>query len=41
MMGRDGRNWKIYNEQLVQRGELLLNFDFVEKWGIYPRLFIS
>ncbi|MBU2565920.1 MAG: IS5 family transposase [Candidatus Thermoplasmatota archaeon] len=35
MTGRDGRNWKIYNEQLVQRGELLLDFDFVEKWDTY------
>jgi hypothetical protein len=35
MTDRDGRNWKIYNEQLVQRGELLLDFDFVENWDTY------
>ena len=26
------RDWKSYNEQLVRRGELLLGFDFLDKW---------
>lgn len=28
----DRRNWSVYNEQLVKRGEYLLDFDFVNKW---------
>lgn len=28
----DRRNWKKYNEQLVLRGEFLLNLNFVENW---------
>ena len=26
------RDWKSYNERLVKRGELLLGFDFLDKW---------
>jgi hypothetical protein len=29
---KDGRNWKEYNEQLVVRGEFLLDLDFSERW---------
>ena len=28
----DRRDWKKYNEQLVKRGEFLLDLDFIEKW---------
>ena len=28
----DRRSWSMYNEQLVKRGEFLLDLDFVEKW---------
>jgi len=28
------RNWKEYNEQLVRRGEVLLDFDFLRGWGV-------
>ena len=28
----DRRDWKIYNEQLVKRGEFLLDLNFVENW---------
>jgi len=28
------RNWKEYNEQLVRRGEALLDFDFLRGWGV-------
>lgn len=28
----DRRNWPIYNEQLVKRGEYLLDLDFVKRW---------
>ncbi len=28
------RNWKEYNEQLVRRGEALLDFDFLNGWGV-------
>lgn len=28
----DRRNWSVYNEQLVKRGEYLLDLDFVSKW---------
>ena len=28
----DTRNWRVYNEQLVKRGEYLLALDFVENW---------
>ncbi|MCX6821909.1 MAG: IS5 family transposase [Candidatus Aenigmarchaeota archaeon] len=28
------RNWKEYNEQLVRRGEALLDFDFLKGWGV-------
>jgi hypothetical protein len=27
------RNWKNYNESLVKRGEILLDFDVIDKWG--------
>lgn len=30
----DRRNWPIQNEQLVKRGEYLLDFDFVERWNV-------
>jgi hypothetical protein len=29
----DKRNWKEYNESLVRRGEVLLDFDLLEEWG--------
>ena len=29
----DKRNWPVYNEQLVKRGEYLLDFDWVESWN--------
>jgi hypothetical protein len=28
----DNRDWRIYNEQLIKRGEFLLALDFVENW---------
>ena len=28
------RNWKKYNESLVRRGEILLNFDVIDNWHI-------
>ena len=28
----DTRDWPVYNEQLVKRGEYLLDFDWVESW---------
>jgi len=31
------RNWKEYNEQLVRRGEALLDFDFIKGWGVELR----
>lgn len=31
-MPKSKRDWKRYNEQLVRRGELLLELDFVKKW---------
>jgi len=32
MPKRVKRDWKTYNDQLVKRGELLLDLDFVENW---------
>ena len=29
---RDKRDWKKYNEQLVVRGEFLLDLDFADRW---------
>ena len=29
----DRRDWEAYNNQLVKRGEFLLDLDFVENWG--------
>ncbi len=29
----DNRNWKEYNESLVRRGEILLDFDLLDEWG--------
>ncbi len=29
----DNRDWPLYNEQLVKRGEYLLALDFVERWN--------
>jgi hypothetical protein len=29
----DNRNWKEYNESLVRRGEVLLDFDLLDEWG--------
>ena len=31
--GKDNRNWKQYNEQLVVRGEFYLDFRFVRNWN--------
>lgn len=31
-MHKDKRNWKIENEKYVKRGEIALDFDFVDKW---------
>jgi len=28
----DRRNWKEYNESLVRRGEVLLDFDVMDEW---------
>ena len=28
------RNWKEYNDQLVRRGEALMDFDFLKGWGV-------
>ncbi|MGE5634844.1 MAG: IS5/IS1182 family transposase, partial [Deltaproteobacteria bacterium] len=28
------RNWKKYNESLVKRGEVLLDFDVIDNWHI-------
>ncbi|MCL4344225.1 MAG: hypothetical protein JRN26_01305 [Nitrososphaerota archaeon] len=28
----DKRNWAEYNESLVRRGEVLLDFDLLDKW---------
>jgi len=33
MAKKQKRDWKTYNDQLVKRGELLINLDFVENWG--------
>ncbi|HIC94823.1 MAG TPA: IS5 family transposase [Anaerolineae bacterium] len=30
---KDKRDWKEYNERLVKRGEMYLNFDFLESWA--------
>ena len=30
----DGRNWKEYNESLVRRGEILLDFDLLDEWSV-------
>ena len=27
------RNWKNYNESLVRRGEILLDFDIIDNWN--------
>ena len=32
MMGTDKRNWVRYNENLVQRGEILLRVDLLKNW---------
>jgi hypothetical protein len=32
MQKKQKRDWKNYNDQLVKRGELLIDFDFVENW---------
>lgn len=32
MRKKQKRDWKKYNDQLVKRGELLIDLDFVEKW---------
>jgi hypothetical protein len=32
-MERVRRNWKGYNEQLVRRGEILLDLDFLRSWN--------
>jgi hypothetical protein len=28
----DRRNWREYNESLVRRGEILVDFDLVDEW---------
>ena len=28
------KNWKEYNDQLVRRGEALMDFDFLRGWGV-------
>ena len=28
------RNWKKYNESLVKRGEILLDFDVIDNWHV-------
>ncbi|MDX1373043.1 MAG: hypothetical protein R3321_11265 [Nitrososphaeraceae archaeon] len=28
------RNWKNYNESLVKRGEILLDFDVIDNWHL-------
>ena len=28
----DRRDWKIYNKQLVKRGEFMLDLDFIVRW---------
>lgn len=32
MVYKDNRNWGIYNEKLVKRGEFYLSFEFLENW---------
>ena len=29
----DRRNWREYNESLVRRGEVLLDFDMLDEWN--------
>lgn len=29
----DNRNWREYNQSLVRRGEVLLDFDLLDEWG--------
>lgn len=29
---KDRRNWKVYHEELIIRGEFFFNFDFLENW---------
>lgn len=29
---KDKRNWKIYHEELITRGEFFIDFDFLESW---------
>lgn len=29
---KDTRNWKIYHEELITRGEFFIDFDFLENW---------
>ena len=29
---QDKRNWKVYNKQLVRRGELYISLDFIDNW---------
>lgn len=33
MATKDNRNWSIYNEKLVKRGEFYLSFDFLDSWS--------
>ena len=33
MTHKDNRNWRIYNEKLVRRGEFYLSFEFLENWN--------
>ena len=30
---KDKRNWKVYHEELIIRGEFFFNFDFLENWN--------
>ena len=31
---KDKRNWKEYNEELVIRGKMIFDIDFVDQWDI-------
>ncbi len=33
MVYKDNRNWGIYNEKLVKRGEFYLSFEFLDNWN--------
>ena len=31
---KDGRDWKEYNEELIIRGKMICDLDFVQKWDV-------